>query len=45
MSSLKSAPDTDNEATLNDEGQLEVDSSTMNSAIDDHFDDVVEFFT
>ena len=31
--------------TLNDEGHLEVDSSTLNSAIDDHFDDVVQFFT
>ena len=30
---------------LNDEGQLEVDSSTLNSALDDHFDDVVQFFT
>jgi flagellar hook-associated protein 2 len=30
---------------LNKEGQLEVDSSTMNSALDDHFDDVLQFFT
>ncbi|MEA1899945.1 MAG: flagellar filament capping protein FliD [Thermodesulfobacteriota bacterium] len=31
--------------TLNSEGRLEVDSSTINSALDDDFDDVVEFFT
>jgi flagellar hook-associated protein 2 len=31
--------------TLNSEGRLEIDSSTINSALDDHFDDVVEFFT
>jgi flagellar hook-associated protein 2 len=30
---------------LNTQGQLEVDSSTLNSALDDHFDDVLEFFT
>ncbi|MCD6198055.1 MAG: flagellar filament capping protein FliD, partial [Deltaproteobacteria bacterium] len=30
---------------LNTEGRLEVDSSTLNSAIDDHFDDVLQFFT
>ena len=30
---------------LNDEGRLEVDSSTLNSALDDHFDDVLQFFT
>jgi flagellar hook-associated protein 2 len=30
---------------LNDEGRLEVDSETLNSALDDHFDDVVQFFT
>jgi len=30
---------------LNDEGQLEVDSSTLDDAIDDHFDDVLQFFT
>jgi flagellar hook-associated protein 2 len=30
---------------LNTEGQLEVDSSTLNSALDDHFDDVLQFFT
>jgi len=31
--------------TLNDEGELEVNSSTLNSALDDHFDDVLQFFT
>ena len=31
--------------TMNSEGRLEVDSSALNSALDDHFDDVVEFFT
>ena len=31
--------------TLNSEGRLEIDSSTINSAFDDDFDDVVEFFT
>jgi len=31
--------------TLNDEGHLEVDSSTLDDAIDDHFDHVVQFFT
>ena len=30
---------------LNTEGRLEVDSSTLNSALDDHFDDVLQFFT
>ena len=30
---------------LNDEGRLEVDSSTLNTALDDHFDDVIQFFT
>ena len=30
--------------TLDSGGQLEVDSSTLNSALDDHFDDVVRFF-
>jgi flagellar hook-associated protein 2 len=30
---------------LNGEGRLEVDSSTLNSALDDHFDDVLQFFT
>lgn len=30
---------------LNSEGQMEVDSSTLNSALDDHFDDVLQFFT
>jgi flagellar hook-associated protein 2 len=36
---------TDLGITLNAEGQLEVDSSTLNSALDDHFDDVIQFFT
>ncbi len=31
--------------TLNGEGELEVDSSTLNDALDDHFDDVLQFFT
>jgi flagellar hook-associated protein 2 len=31
--------------TLNREGRLEVDSSTLNSALEDHFDDVAQFFT
>ena len=30
---------------LNTEGRLEVDSSTLNSVLDDHFDDVLQFFT
>lgn len=30
---------------MNTEGRLEVDSSTLNSALDDHFDDVLQFFT
>jgi flagellar hook-associated protein 2 len=30
---------------LNREGQLEVDSSVLNSALDDYFDDVLQFFT
>ncbi len=30
---------------LNAEGRLEVDSSTLNSALGDHFDDVLQFFT
>lgn len=30
---------------LNSEGRLETDSSTLNSALDDQFDDVVQFFT
>ncbi len=30
---------------LNTEGRLEVDSSTLNSMLDDHFDDVLQFFT
>lgn len=30
---------------LNGEGKLEVDSTTLNSALDDHFDDVLQFFT
>jgi len=36
---------TDLGINLNREGQLEVDSSTLNSALDDHFDDVLQFFT
>ena len=31
--------------TLNTEGRLEVDSSTLNGALDDHFEDVLQFFT
>ena len=31
--------------SLNTEGRLEVDSATLNSALDDHFDDVLQFFT
>jgi flagellar hook-associated protein 2 len=31
--------------TLNTEGRLEVDTSTLNSALDDHFEDVLQFFT
>jgi flagellar hook-associated protein 2 len=31
--------------TLTSGGQLEVDSATLNAALDDHFDDVVQFFT
>ena len=31
--------------TLNTEGRLEVDSSTLNSALDGHFDDALQFFT
>lgn len=30
---------------LNTEGQLEIDSSTLNSALEDHFDEVLQFFT
>ncbi len=30
--------------TLNGEGEFEVDSSTLNDALDDHFDDVLQFF-
>ena len=30
---------------LNSEGRLEVDSSTLNGALDDHLDDVLQFFT
>ena len=29
---------------LNDEGRLEVNSTTLNDALDDHFDDVIQFF-
>ena len=31
--------------SMNGGGQLEVDSSILNGALDDHFDDVVQFFT
>ena len=31
--------------SLNGGGRLEVDSSNLNGALDDHFDDVVQFFT
>ena len=31
--------------TLNTEGQLEVDASTLNSALEDYFDEVLQFFT
>ena len=30
---------------LNSDGQLEVDSDTLNSALEDNFDDVIQFFT
>ena len=30
---------------IDDEGRLEVDSEVLNSALDDHFDDVLRFFT
>ncbi|MBW2646477.1 MAG: flagellar filament capping protein FliD [Deltaproteobacteria bacterium] len=30
---------------LNDEGRLEVNSTTLNDALDDNFDDVIQFFT
>jgi len=30
---------------LNDEGHLEVNSTTLNNALDNHFDDVIQFFT
>jgi len=30
---------------LDDEGDLTADSTTLNSALDDHFDDVLQFFT
>ncbi len=30
---------------LNDEGRLEVDYTTLNSALDDNFDDVLQFFS
>jgi flagellar hook-associated protein 2 len=36
---------TDLGITLNDEGRLEIDSSALNGALDDDFDDVVKFFT
>jgi flagellar hook-associated protein 2 len=31
--------------TVNEEGHLEVDSSKVHEALDDHFDEVVQFFT
>jgi flagellar hook-associated protein 2 len=31
--------------TVNEEGRLKVDSSRVNEALDDHFDEVVQFFT
>ncbi len=31
--------------TLNSDGDLEVDDETLNSSLDDHFDDVLQFFT
>jgi flagellar hook-associated protein 2 len=31
--------------TLNTEGRLEIDSSTLDSALDDHFEHVLQFFT
>lgn len=31
--------------TLNDQGHLEVDSSILNDAVEDHFEDAVSFFT
>ena len=36
---------TDLGITLNNKGRLEVDSSALNGAIDDNFDDAVKFFT
>lgn len=30
---------------INDDGILDVDTSVLNSALDDHFDDVMQFFT
>ncbi|GAB6145285.1 flagellar filament capping protein FliD [Desulfocicer niacini] len=30
---------------MNSDGQLEVDSDTLNSALEDNFDDVIQFFT
>ena len=36
---------TDLGISLNTEGRLEVDSSTLNSALDDYFEDVLQFFT
>jgi flagellar hook-associated protein 2 len=36
---------TDLGIALNAQGQLEVNSATLNAALDDHFDDVLQFFT
>jgi len=36
---------TDLGIVLNSEGRLEVDSATLNTVLDDHFDDVLQFFT
>ena len=36
---------TDLGMTLNREGHLEIDTSTLNSALEDHFDEVLQFFT
>ncbi|MCP4631029.1 MAG: flagellar filament capping protein FliD, partial [bacterium] len=36
---------TDLGIALNDEGKLELEAETLNSALDDHFDDVLLFFT
>jgi len=36
---------TDLGITINDNGKLDVDSSVLNTALDDNFDDAVQFFT